>query len=262
MYVFARRHAALGRVFLRLLAAAALTLLAAVPALAFGISDVPRLPEGRPSVPLLRLRAGPAPDHPPGLRPRRARLPLDRHPGWRGGLQRPFLEDGRHAEPGGVEQHPRHPGRRGRLDVVRDEHRPRPSARRPMDPVPQGRGPALQPVLCLPRRERARGRCSGRERTRGSRSGTARPGGARRPDRPAFPTSGSALSSLSRRTRARSSGSGPDRGLARRAGGRWTAFPAGSGPAGGRGDSAARDAGLRRPLRLVGRDRRRRSRAV
>src|SRR6476661_5004499 len=45
----ARRYAALGRVFLRLLAGAALTLLAAVPALAAGLSDVAGSPEGRPA---------------------------------------------------------------------------------------------------------------------------------------------------------------------------------------------------------------------
>ncbi len=50
MDVSARSYAALGRIFLRLLAGAALTLLAAAPALAIGFSDVPRLPEGRPSV--------------------------------------------------------------------------------------------------------------------------------------------------------------------------------------------------------------------
>ena len=49
MYSFARRHAALGRVFLRLLAGAALTLLAAAPALAASISEVPGSPEGRPA---------------------------------------------------------------------------------------------------------------------------------------------------------------------------------------------------------------------
>jgi signal transduction histidine kinase/CheY-like chemotaxis protein/ligand-binding sensor domain-containing protein/HPt (histidine-containing phosphotransfer) domain-containing protein len=49
MYVSAPRHTALGRVFLRLLAGAALTLLAAAPVLATGISDVPGLPEGHPS---------------------------------------------------------------------------------------------------------------------------------------------------------------------------------------------------------------------
>ncbi|HEX4964148.1 MAG TPA: ATP-binding protein [Thermoanaerobaculia bacterium] len=45
MVASARRHAALGRVFFRLLAGAALTLLAAAPA----FSDVPSLPGGRPS---------------------------------------------------------------------------------------------------------------------------------------------------------------------------------------------------------------------
>lgn len=55
----ARRHAALGRVFLCLFAGAALSLLAAAPALAFGIAgiaadiadiaNVPGSPEGRPS---------------------------------------------------------------------------------------------------------------------------------------------------------------------------------------------------------------------
>ena len=52
MYAAARRHAALGQVFLRLLAGAALTLLAAAPALAApagGISEVPGSPEGRPA---------------------------------------------------------------------------------------------------------------------------------------------------------------------------------------------------------------------
>jgi signal transduction histidine kinase/ligand-binding sensor domain-containing protein/DNA-binding NarL/FixJ family response regulator len=45
----ARRHAALGRVFLRLLAGAALSLLAAAPACAAGLSEVPGFPGGRPS---------------------------------------------------------------------------------------------------------------------------------------------------------------------------------------------------------------------
>jgi len=45
----ARRHAALGRVFLRLLAGAALSLLAAAPALAAGISEVTGSLEGRPA---------------------------------------------------------------------------------------------------------------------------------------------------------------------------------------------------------------------
>ena len=48
MYSSARRHAALGRVFLRLLAGAALSLLAAAPALAAGSSGVPG-PAGRPA---------------------------------------------------------------------------------------------------------------------------------------------------------------------------------------------------------------------
>ena len=57
MYVSARRPAALGRVFLRFLAGAALTLLAAVPSPAAGISEIPSeipsevpgSPEGRPA---------------------------------------------------------------------------------------------------------------------------------------------------------------------------------------------------------------------
>ncbi|HEY2290966.1 MAG TPA: hypothetical protein VGM86_09725, partial [Thermoanaerobaculia bacterium] len=48
MYASARRRAALGRISLRLLARAALALLAAAPALA-GISTVPGIPAGRPS---------------------------------------------------------------------------------------------------------------------------------------------------------------------------------------------------------------------
>ncbi|PYQ61498.1 MAG: hypothetical protein DMF53_15015 [Acidobacteria bacterium] len=49
MYASARHCAALGRVSLRLLAGAALTLLAAAPALAAGSSKVPTIPAGRPS---------------------------------------------------------------------------------------------------------------------------------------------------------------------------------------------------------------------
>jgi signal transduction histidine kinase/ligand-binding sensor domain-containing protein/CheY-like chemotaxis protein len=49
MYASVRRRAALGQVFLRLLAGAALTLLTAAPALAAGFSGVPGIPEGRPS---------------------------------------------------------------------------------------------------------------------------------------------------------------------------------------------------------------------
>ncbi len=49
MFASARRHAALDRVFLRLLAGAALTLLAAAPALAAGFSGIPGILEGRPA---------------------------------------------------------------------------------------------------------------------------------------------------------------------------------------------------------------------
>ena len=49
MYASARRHAALGQIFLRLLAGAALTLLAAAPVFAAGIAEAPAGPEGRPA---------------------------------------------------------------------------------------------------------------------------------------------------------------------------------------------------------------------
>src|SRR5262249_50478748 len=49
MYASERHRAALGRVSLRLLAGAALALLAAAPALAVGVSNVPGIPAGRPS---------------------------------------------------------------------------------------------------------------------------------------------------------------------------------------------------------------------
>jgi signal transduction histidine kinase/ligand-binding sensor domain-containing protein/CheY-like chemotaxis protein len=49
MSVSAPRHTALGRVFLRLVAGASLTLLAAAPVLAAGLSNIPGIPEGRPS---------------------------------------------------------------------------------------------------------------------------------------------------------------------------------------------------------------------
>src|SRR3954454_9450737 len=64
MYASARRRPALGRISLRLLAGAALTLVAAAPALAAGLSKVPGIPEGRPSFRFFASEQG-LPQNPP-----------------------------------------------------------------------------------------------------------------------------------------------------------------------------------------------------
>ena len=215
MYSSARRHAALGRVFLRLLAGAALSLLAAAPALAApaGISEVPGSPEGRPAFRFFGSEQG-LPQITPQAFAVDARGFL-----WTGTGDGAAVYNGRTWKavdmPNREESNTikRHPGQRGRLDLVCDDHRPRPSPGWPMDPARRERRPALQPD---PLSGRGEGRLP--ERALGGNGQGARAVGrlglerVRRPRRPAFRTNGSRPSSLSRRSRARSSGSGPTSG--------------------------------------------------